>query len=30
MKKLNLKTTPKNEPIRKKTYIAKKKNRFAL
>ena len=30
MQKLNLKPTPINEPIRKKTYAAKKKNRFAL
>ena len=30
MQKLNLKPTPINEPIRKKTYIPKKKNRFAL
>ena len=30
MQKLNLKPTPINEPIRKKTYMPKKKNRFAL
>ena len=30
MQKLNLKPTPINEPIRKKTYVPKKKNRFAL
>ena len=30
MQKLNLKPTPITEPIRKKTYIPKKKNRFAL
>ena len=30
MQKLNLKPTPINEPIRKKTYVQKKKNRFAL
>ena len=30
MQKLNLKPTPINEPIKKKTYIPKKKNRFAL
>ena len=30
MQKLNLKPTPINEPIRKKTNIPKKKNRFAL
>ena len=30
MQKLNLKPTPINEPIRKKTYDQKKKNRFAL
>ena len=30
MQKLNLKPTPINEPIRKKTYMPKNKNRFAL
>ena len=30
MQKLNLKPTPINEPIRKRTYMPKKKNRFAL
>ena len=30
MQKLNLKPTPISEPIRKKTYVPKKKNRFAL
>ena len=30
MQKLNLKPTPINEPIRKKTYLPKNKNRFAL
>ena len=30
MQKLDLKPTPINEPIRKKTYIPKKKNKFAL
>ena len=30
MQKLNLKPTPINEPIRKKIYMPKKKNRFAL
>ena len=30
MQKLNLKPTPINEPIRKKTTVPKKKNRFAL
>ena len=30
MQKLNLKPTPINEPIRKKTYVPKKKNRFTL
>ncbi len=30
MQKINLKPKPINEPIRKKTYMPKKKNRFAL